>query len=61
MKSYLEHLSPDTNDKEADKLRALFLDLFLDEVEKCSNKSNVGWFLDFVRINIIAHRPLFLY
>jgi trans-aconitate 2-methyltransferase len=55
MKSYLDHLSPDNDD--IDKLRTLFLDVFLDEVEKCSNRSNTRWFLDFVRLNIIAHRP----
>jgi trans-aconitate 2-methyltransferase len=57
MKAYLERLTPDNDDNEADKLKTLFLDLFLDEVEKCSNKSKVGWFLDFVRLNIVAHRP----
>jgi trans-aconitate 2-methyltransferase len=56
MKSYLEHLSRD-NDDGIDKLKALFLELFLDEVEKCTDKSNKCWFLDFVRLNIIAHRP----
>lgn len=59
MKSYLDHLSRD-NDDDIDKLRTLFLDLFLDEVEKCgkgNNKSSASWFLDFVRLNIIAHRP----
>jgi trans-aconitate methyltransferase len=54
MKSYLEHLSPDNND---DKLKTLFLNLFLDEVEKCSKKLKTHWFLDFVRLNIVAHRP----
>ena len=58
MKSYLDHLSPD-NDDDTDKLRTLFLEVFLDEVKKCSNnnKSSERWFLDFVRLNIIAHRP----
>jgi trans-aconitate 2-methyltransferase len=55
MKSYLEHLSPD-NDYD-DKLKTLFLDLFLDEVEKCSNRSKARWFLDFVRLNIVDYRP----
>jgi trans-aconitate 2-methyltransferase len=55
MKSHLEYLSPDNDD--IDKLKTLFLEVFLDKVEKCSNKSNVRWFLDFVRLNIIAHRP----
>jgi trans-aconitate 2-methyltransferase len=59
MKSYLDHLSQDkdNDDDGIDKLKALFLELFLDEVKKCSNKSNKRWFLDFVRLNIIAHRP----
>ena len=59
MKSYLDHLSQDndSDDDRIDKLKALFLKLFLDEVKKCSNKSNRCWFLDFVRLNIIAHRP----
>jgi trans-aconitate methyltransferase len=59
MKSYLDHLSQDNhrdNDK-IDKLKTLFLKLFLDEVKKCSNKSDKRWFLDFVRLNIIAQRP----
>jgi hypothetical protein len=38
MKSYLERLSQD-NDEDDDKLKTLFLELFLDEVEKCSDKS----------------------
>ena len=56
MKSYLERLSQD-NDEDGDKLKTLFLELFLDEVEKCSDKSKTRWFLDFVRLNIVAHRP----
>jgi trans-aconitate methyltransferase len=59
LKSYLDYLSQDNdigNDR-IDKLKALFLKLFLDEVKKSSNKSNRRWFLDFVRLNIIAHRP----
>jgi trans-aconitate 2-methyltransferase len=55
MKSYLEHLSPDNDDDY--KLKTLFLDLFLDEVEKCSNRSKARWFLDFVRLNIVDYRP----
>jgi trans-aconitate 2-methyltransferase len=55
MKSYLERLSQDNDDN--DKLKNLFLELFLDEVEKCSNKSKTRWLLDFIRLNIIAHRP----
>ncbi len=52
-KPYLERLSPDNSDK----LKTAFLELFLDEVEKHSNKSKTRWFLDFVRLNIVAHRP----
>src|SRR5437764_2183406 len=54
MKPYLDHLPP--HNDEIDKLKTLFLEVFLDEVEKRSNKSNTHWFLDFVRLNIIAHR-----
>jgi hypothetical protein len=50
MKPYLDYLSP--HNDEIDNLKTLFLD----EVEKRSNKSNTHWFLDFVRLNIIAHR-----
>ena len=58
MKSYLDHLlQGNDNDDEIDKLKDLFLKLFLDEAEKCSSQSNRRWFLDFVRLNIIAHRP----
>jgi len=58
MKSYLDYLSRDNVD-DTDKLRTLFLDSFLDEVKKRSNnnKSSARWFLDFIRLNIIAHRP----
>jgi trans-aconitate 2-methyltransferase len=48
-------LSQDNEDD--DKLKNLFLKLFLDEVEKCSNKSKTRWLLDFIRLNIIAHKP----
>ena len=34
----------------------MFLEVFLDQVDKRSNKSDTRWFLDFVRLNIIAHR-----
>jgi trans-aconitate 2-methyltransferase len=58
MKSYLERLAPDNDDaNEENKLKTLFLDLFLDEIEKQSYRSMVRWFLDFVRLNIVAHRP----
>jgi trans-aconitate 2-methyltransferase len=59
LKSYSDYLSQhnDNGDDRIDKLKTLFLKLFLDEVKKCSNKSNRRWFLDFVRLNIIAHRP----
>ena len=57
MKSYLEHLSRN-NKNDDDKLKTVFLNLFLDEVKKCSNnKSKTSWFLDFVRLNIVAFRP----
>ncbi|MDW0167461.1 MAG: class I SAM-dependent methyltransferase [Nitrososphaeraceae archaeon] len=52
-KPYLERLSPDNGDK----LKTAFLELFLDEVKKHSNKSKTRWFLDFVRLNIVARRP----
>ena len=57
MKSYLEHLSAHNKNDDDDKLKTVFLNLFLDEVEKCSNKSETSWFLDFVRLNIVAYRP----
>ena len=34
MKSYLDHLSSDKDDHDIDKLKDMFLELFLDEVEK---------------------------
>ena len=59
LKSYSDYLSQhnDNGDDSIDKLKTLFLKLFLNEVKKCSNKSNRRWFLDFVRLNIIAQRP----
>lgn len=59
MKPYLDHLSQDNSEdvNGIDKLKALFLKLFLDEVKKCNNESNRHWFLDFVRLNIVARRP----
>jgi hypothetical protein len=54
MKTYLERLSPENDDS---KLKPVFLELFLDEVKKHSNKSKKYWFLDFVRLNIVANRP----
>ncbi len=57
LKSYLEHLSRDNDHPDIDKLKKLFLDVFLGEVEKCGdNNSSASWFLDFVRLNIIAQR-----
>lgn len=53
MKPYLERLAADNDGR---KLKTLFLDLFLDEVEKCINRSEERWFLDYVRLNIIAYR-----
>jgi trans-aconitate methyltransferase len=55
-KPYLEHLPPDNSDK----LKTTFLKLFLDEVNKVDehySKSKTSWLLDFVRLNIVAHRP----
>jgi trans-aconitate 2-methyltransferase len=58
MKSYLDHLSLHNDDYDSDKLKDLFLELFLDEVEKYSSgKLNKLWSLDFVRLNIIAYKP----
>jgi trans-aconitate 2-methyltransferase len=58
MKSYLDHLSLHNDDYDTDKLKDLFLKLFLDEVKKYSSgKLNKTWFLDFVRLNVIAHKP----
>jgi len=57
IKSYLDHLSQDNEGTEIDKLKTLFLDMFLTEVEKCDNtSSSANWLLDFVRLNIIAQR-----
>ena len=56
MKSYLDHISSHNDDHNIDKLKTLFLQLFLDELEKHGNKPN-RWFLDFVRLNIIADKP----
>jgi trans-aconitate 2-methyltransferase len=53
MKPYLEHLAVDND---GSKLKNLFLDLFLDEIEKCINQSEERWFLDYVRLNIVAYR-----
>ena len=44
--------------KNIDVLKDLFIELFLDGVEKRNNKSHKGWFLDFIRLNIIAYRPV---
>ena len=57
IKSYLEHLSQDNEDPDIDKLKTLFLDMLLNEVEKSGNtSSSASWFLDFVRLNIIAQK-----
>ena len=56
MKSYLDHLTPGNYDNDIDKLKAMFLEVFLDQVDERSIKSDTRWFLDFVRLNIIAHR-----
>ena len=58
MKSYLDHLLSHNNDYDTDKLKDLILELFLDKVEKYSSgKLNKTRFLDFVRLNVIAHKP----
>ncbi|HJT46580.1 MAG TPA: methyltransferase domain-containing protein [Nitrososphaeraceae archaeon] len=57
MKPYLDHLSSHNADYDTDKLKDVFLGLFLDEVENYSGgKLNKSWSLDFVRLNIIAHK-----
>lgn len=56
LRSYVDHLSQ-KNNSDIDKLKDLFLELFLNEIEKFNNKSDKGWFLDFIRLNIIAYRP----
>jgi trans-aconitate 2-methyltransferase len=57
LKSYLEHLSRENDHPDIDKLKKLFLDVFMGEAEKCgNNNSSASWFLDFVRLNIIAQR-----
>jgi hypothetical protein len=43
-------------DKDSCKLKALFLELFLDESKNCSNRSKALWLLDYVRLSILAHR-----
>jgi hypothetical protein len=53
MKPYLERLAADNDGR---KLKTPFLDLFLDEVEKCTNRSEERWSLDYVRLNIICCR-----
>ena len=53
MKPYLERFAVDNDGY---KLKTIFLDLFLDENEKCINISKAQWFLDYVRLNIIADR-----
>jgi hypothetical protein len=53
MKPYLQHLAVN---KDGRKLKTLFLDLFLDEIEKCINRLKAHWFLDYVRLNIISYR-----
>ena len=57
MKPYLDNFIVRTHyDSNIDKLKAMFSEVFLDQVDKRSNKSDTRWFLDFVRLNIIAHR-----
>jgi trans-aconitate 2-methyltransferase len=58
MKSYLDHLSSHNDDYDTDKLKDLILELFLDKVEKYSSgKLDKTWLLDFVRLNVLAHKP----
>ena len=58
MKSYLDHISSYKDSHDIDKLKDMFLELFLEEVEKdSSSKLNRPWFLDFVRLNIIVYKP----
>jgi hypothetical protein len=51
--TYLQHLPVN---KDGCKLKTLFLDLFLDEIEKSVNRLKTRWFLDYVRLNIISYR-----
>jgi hypothetical protein len=53
MKPYLQHLAVD---KDGRKLKTLFLDSFLDEIEKSADRLKRRWFLDYVRLNIISYR-----
>jgi hypothetical protein len=55
MKSYLEYPSIN-NDKNGDTLKALFLDSFLNDIEKCRDERDKQWHLDFVRLNIVAYK-----
>jgi hypothetical protein len=58
MKSYLEHLSANNNNSNDDeRLKALFFDMFLDEIKKYSNRLEGQLRLDFVRLNIVAYIP----
>jgi trans-aconitate methyltransferase len=58
MKPYLDHLSSHKDDYDTDELKDLFLKLFLNEIEKYSSGVvKKPWSLDFVRLNIIAHKP----
>jgi trans-aconitate 2-methyltransferase len=57
MKSYLEHLSVNPNSNNYEKLKALFFDMFLNEIKKYNNKPDEQWRLDFVRLNIVAYMP----
>gem|GEM_PF-1283203 len=60
MKSYLEHLSVSNNNKNNDDnetLRALFFDLFLNEIKKYSDRLDDQWRLGFIRLNIVAYKP----
>ena len=54
MKSYLDHLSVNNNSNNDEKL---FLDTFLSEIKKYSNRLDEQLRLDFVRLNIVAYMP----
>ena len=57
MKSYLEHLTVNNHsNSNNEKLKDLFFNMFLNEIKKYSNRLDEQWRLDFVRLNIVAHK-----
>ena len=57
MKSYLEHLSVNNrSNSNNEKLKDLFFNMFLNEIKKYINRLDEKWRLDFVRLNIVAHK-----